>query len=89
MKVRVSRQANADLDEIFSFVATDKPVAAAGLIEALLVAMAQLADFPFMGRQGRRRGTRELPTVPPYIIVYSTSSRHVNVDRILHSAQRR
>jgi plasmid stabilization system protein ParE len=36
----------------------------------LLAACNRLSFFPEIGRHGREPGTRELTTVPPYVIVY-------------------
>jgi toxin ParE1/3/4 len=50
----------------------------------------RLADFPHLGRVGRRQGTRELVFTPlPYIVVYRVKKDAVQILRIWHGAQRR
>ena len=45
--------------------------------------------FPFRERPGSPVGTRELMSVPPYVIVYRMSGDAVSMIRIWHSAQDR
>ncbi|MBI1331159.1 MAG: hypothetical protein GC166_14780 [Alphaproteobacteria bacterium] len=47
----------------------------------------RLEMFPERGRPGRRRGTRELTTVWPYVIVYRVRGETVEVLRIWHGRQ--
>jgi toxin ParE1/3/4 len=48
-----------------------------------------LKTFPHRGRQGRVKGTRELPLPPlPFIVVYRTLSNAVEIANIIHGAQR-
>src|ERR1035437_5602405 len=48
-----------------------------------------LKTFPHRGRQGRVKGTRELPLPPlPFIVVYRTLSYAVEIANIIHGAQR-
>ena len=56
----------------------------------LLDACEGLRHFPFRGRKGAKRGTRELTTVWPYVIVYQVErDRSVTIERFYHGAQRR
>jgi toxin ParE1/3/4 len=59
------------------------------VFERLLMACHSLADFPHLAAQGRRRGTRELMTVKPYVIVYRVLADTIRIERIMHGAQRR
>ena len=49
-------------------------------------AIASLASFPNVGRQGRVSGTREL-TVPPFVVAYRINDGHVDILAVLHGAR--
>ena len=52
-------------------------------------AVAMLADFPDLGRTGRRQGTSELVISGlPFIAIYRVTKDAVEIHRILHGAQR-
>ena len=70
MSVRFTRRALRDLAAIRSYIAADKPQAASRFAVELIAACDHLDDFPERGRPGLRRGTRELTSVWPYVIVY-------------------
>lgn len=89
MRVRFSRSADADLDNIFLHIAKDRPRAAADLVERILDATAGLADFPLTGRRSGAVGQRELTIVRPYVIVYVVRADVVEILRIYHGAQNR
>ena len=79
MKVRYSIGARADLDEIFSlcsFIAADKPDAAAALVEHIERVAALIGDNPEMERTTKRPGIRKFPVVN-YLIVYEITDRAV------------
>lgn len=90
MHVRLSEDAEADLHAIFDFVTAENPVAATRLIDAILTTALHLESFPFLGKEGRMRGTRELVTPGwPYVLVYSLPDEfHIEVERVLHGARK-
>jgi toxin ParE1/3/4 len=85
-QVRFSSYAEADLDDIHTYIAERDPAAAVRLIDNLLKSAFQLGKFPHLGRHGRITGTREL-SVPetPYFLVYTLTETTVDIERILHS----
>jgi toxin ParE1/3/4 len=90
MRVRVSRDAQADLQAIRSVIEDDNPAAFERLAGAIEASLCLLADFPMLGRTGRVEGTREL-AVPntPFIVVYTLPDAiHLDVERILHGRRR-
>ena len=90
MSVRFSRRALLDLAAIRARISRDKPQAASRMAVEIVAACDRLEPFPDRGRPGRRRGTRELTTVWPYIIVYRvTPARAVEILAIWHGAQDR
>jgi plasmid stabilization system protein ParE len=55
----------------------------------LVAACDWLEHFPERGRPGLRRGTRELTSVWPYVIVYRFAGPTVEILAIWHGAQER
>jgi toxin ParE1/3/4 len=78
-----------DLASAQAYISLDKPSAADRQVELVLAAVSGLAQFPEMGRPGRRAGTYEL-VVPktPFIVAYRVIADAVVVLRILHGRQR-
>jgi toxin ParE1/3/4 len=68
----------------------NKP-AAVRIARALLAAADSLAARPEKGRPGRLPGTRELSSVPPYVIIYRVEQDAgvVRILRVWHTAQDR
>ena len=89
MRVRWLRRALANLDSEAEYIARDNPPAAARMVMAVQEAVAQLAEYPAMGRPGRVSGTREL-VVPdtPYVIPYRVRSDSVEILRVFHAARK-
>ena len=81
--------ASADRTRALEFIATDNPIAARRLALALDQATTRLMAFPQRGRQGLLPGTRELVTVPPYVVVYQVQDDAVVILRVWHAAQDR
>ncbi len=78
-----------DLASLRAYIARDRPDAAARQVEPIVAAAAMLAEFPEMGRAGRRRGTRELVVSrTPYLVPYRVRGELIEVLRVLHGRQR-
>jgi len=92
MKAIIRDAAFADLERISAWIANDRPVAAARVVEQILENIERLARFPMMGHAGRVEGTFEW-VVPglPYIIVYTADARQDELVAIgiVHGAQDR
>jgi toxin ParE1/3/4 len=72
VKVRLLKKAEADLDEIWDFIAQDNPPAATETIENILRGLKTLATFQTAGRERNelQPGLRSWPTIHPYIVFY-------------------
>ena len=88
MRVRWTRIALGQLDEIQQFIAQDSPLAAYRVaVELTERPVRLLGENPLLGRIGRARGTRELVfTDLPYILVYRVTDS-VEVLALVHAAR--
>jgi len=88
MQIAWTEQALSDLTEIEHYIAQDKPEAARRVAAHLWSSVEHLAEFPQLGRAGRRPGTREL-IVPPYTVNYRIRSDRLEIISIWHGRQQR
>lgn len=89
MRLRWTREAAADLEQIADYLLTHTPDRAYELVRTLYDAPSALLTFPNRGRPGKKEGTRELVlTRLPYIVVYKVVDDVIFIVRILHGAQK-
>ena len=92
MKVIVREKGDADLDNIFQWIARDNPRAAAAMVARIRdrINGLELDSLAHMGRLGYVEGTLELVEYP-YLIIYlvEEARREVVVLSIVHGAQDR
>lgn len=88
MQVRWTRPALRDVEDIEDYIAQDSPAAAYRVARMLIErAGSNLSKSPYMGRDGRVRGTRELVFADlPYIVVYRITDA-VEILAVVHSAR--
>jgi toxin ParE1/3/4 len=89
MSVNFTRRALRDLANIRAYIADDNPPAASRMAVEIIAACDRLEHFPERGRPGLRRGTRELTTVWPYVIVYRAAGTNIDILAVWHGAQDR
>jgi toxin ParE1/3/4 len=89
MKYRISRLANADIEEICDRIANDKPDAADRLDDRIHRAIERLADFPGMGhnRADVKDKRYRFWVVASYVIAYRVEESELLVVRVLHGAR--
>lgn len=88
MRIRYTRQARSDLEEIHSYIAQDNPLAARKVVAAIRRDITLLIDNPGLGRPGRVAGTRELVvTRLPFIAAYRIHADVVEVLAVVHTAR--
>ncbi|MBB2169683.1 type II toxin-antitoxin system RelE/ParE family toxin [Gluconacetobacter aggeris] len=75
---------------VIDYLIVRNPYVAEALLLRLIEAVDSLADFPLLARVGED-GTRELVTVPPYVLVYEVdeAAETVRILRVWHAAQDR
>jgi toxin ParE1/3/4 len=85
VRLRLSRPAVNDLEDIYEYIAADGARAARGVIARIDEVLNLLEEHPYAGRPGRATGTRELViTRTSYIAVYRVGGDVVDVARIRH-----
>jgi toxin ParE1/3/4 len=90
LRLKWTRPASQDLDDIAEFIGQDSPAAAARVILELIECVESTLPFaPASGRPGRLLGTRELVIGNlPYVIAYRVNGSSVEILRVLHTSRR-
>lgn len=88
MKIVRLRRAQADVDEIWEYVAQFDPAAAFNLVRAIEDATGRLTVFPHSGspRPDLRAGLNSIPS-GSYTIIYSVGPDSIDIRRVLHSSR--
>jgi toxin ParE1/3/4 len=90
MRIQWTIPARSDLQNIGRYLEENSPSLLGSTIRELYGGMRELKQFPYRGREGRKRGTRELVfTRIPFIAVYRVKDEAIEVLRIWHGAQNR
>jgi toxin ParE1/3/4 len=85
-----SPRALAGLQEIRTYVARDKPEAAARLATRIVSLVEALREHPYLGRAGSEPGVRELMVGgTPYLSFYRVQAKRVTILTVWHGAQSR
>lgn len=90
MRVRLTRPAFADLQNIHAYISKDSPGAASRVVTRLIDRALELADAPFQGRQVDEPNGRVI-VVPRYryFIFYSIEGDEIHITHIRHTSRRR
>lgn len=89
MRIRWTKLSLQDLQQVWSYIAADKPQAADEMMQRMDKVVASLVDYPDVGRSGRIKGTRELIVVgTPYLIPYRIKKGQIEILAVLHGARR-
>ena len=90
MRLRWTKLASQDLDEIAEYIGQDSPPAAHRVVlELLELTESALLTHPAAGRPGRLLGTRELVIGHlPYIVAYRVREQDIEIVRVLHTSRR-
>jgi addiction module RelE/StbE family toxin len=90
LRLRWTRLAEKDLDNIAEYIGQDNPTAAARVVlEIIDQTELALTQHAAIGRPGRVIGTRELVIGRlPYIIPYRVRESDIEILRVLHTARR-
>jgi len=90
MRVRFTRPARADLDQIHAYVSQDNPSEASRLIARLVERGRSLGDSLYEGRETDEPNARVV-VVPQlrYFIFYTIAEDEVQITHIRHTSRRR
>ena len=87
-RLRWTPRALARLDQIGKYISEHDPVAAEKTLHRLVATAMKLQERAFMGRPGRKAGTRELVVSGlPYVIVYRVLGESIDIITVFHSSQ--
>ena len=87
MRLKWTKRASKNLDDILAAIAADHSPAAQRLAILWIQLVSQLVEFPLIGRVGALAGTRELVLHENYIAYYrvKASPKTVEIVRVLHT----
>lgn len=89
MRIRWTRQARADIDAAFEYVAVDNIRRAEQTVERIQEAAAILVRHPTAGRAGRVSGTRELIVAgTPWVVPYRVARGFIDILAVIHSSRK-
>jgi toxin ParE1/3/4 len=92
MNVIIRESAYGDLDQIYSWIAQDRPLVARRVVDRILNSIELLGLLPDLGHAGKLPGTNEwVAGGLPYIIIYTVDrvANEVAIIAVFHSAQNR
>lgn len=90
MNVRFTRKAQADLDQLRSFISQENPAAASRLVTRLLELSWALADDPKEGRKTDELGVHVLIVARlNYLIFYRLAHAEIQILHIRHTSRSR
>lgn len=87
MRVFWTPEALQDRADVWDYIATYNPQAAALMDELFSESAARLAEHPKLGRPGKIPGTRELIVHESYRLVYEVEAETVWVLVLVHTAR--
>ncbi|SAK93169.1 translation repressor RelE [Caballeronia fortuita] len=87
LQVVWTQTARLNLREIIRYIAERSPASARALKDGIESAPLSAAIDPYLYRNGRIPGTREIVVHPNYIVVYQVVTDYVEVLNVLHSRQ--
>lgn len=90
LRLRWTKLAERDLDQISAYIGQDNPAAAARVIlEIIDQTESRLSSNVAVGKPGRVIGTRELVIGGlPYLIPYRVRDYDIEILRVMHTARR-
>jgi toxin ParE1/3/4 len=91
MRIRLSPQARADLDDVWFYVASESgsEERATRIVATITDKFALFGRFPFIGKSlesAKRANLRSFP-VGSFVIFYSTRPNEIRVLRIIHTSR--
>ena len=88
MKVIWTVEAEQDRYDVWEYIASDNPIAAAQIDELFSRVADRLAEHPEMGKPGKVSGTREYIPHESYRLIYEIERETVWILALIHTARR-
>ncbi len=89
MKIRYSRRAIKDIDDIREYISRDNPGSAWVVAWFVRDSINVLEEWPYQGRATERKNVRRLVvTNYPYVVYYMVRSNDVLILHVRHSSRR-
>ena len=89
MKVRYTKRALAQIDQILTYIEAHSPQGAGHVRGRIVALIALLETYPHAGRTTTRAYVRRLPVNPyPYLIDYRVTATEIVIMRFRHAARR-
>lgn len=88
MRIRWTLPAIEQLKQQVRFIQQDNQQQALRIARYVKARIKDLTLFPQMGKPGAEEGTREL-IIPPYIVVYRTKDKVIEILHVFHGAEDR
>ncbi|HEY1224081.1 MAG TPA: type II toxin-antitoxin system RelE/ParE family toxin [Brevundimonas sp.] len=82
-----AEEAIQDVETLVAYIAQRNSVAALRIRNLIVDAAQRLGEHPYLYREGRERGTREVVVHPNYIIVYRVELAMIRVVNVLHASR--
>ncbi len=88
MQIKWTKRASQNFEKILAHIATDNPNAAKKLMLDTLQQVANLKNYPALGRAGLVPSTRELVIHENYIVYYRIKNEQIEILRVLHARRK-
>jgi toxin ParE1/3/4 len=90
MRVRYTKTALAEIDDILTYISKDNPLAAEEVETVVRATVARLLDYPRLAIETDVPGVRVAPVLPyRYLIFYSVHEGALVVRNVRHAARER
>ncbi len=88
MQIKWTKRASQNFEKILSHIATDNASASKKFMLDTLEQIANLKNFPLLGRAGLVPLTRELVIHENYIVYYRIKKEQIEILRVLHARRK-
>lgn len=87
LPVAWAEDALRDTETLVAYIAERNPVAALRIRNLIVEAAQRLGEHPYLYREGREPGTREVVVHPNYVVIYRVELALIRIVNVLHTSQ--
>lgn len=87
LPVAWAEEAIQDVETLMAYIAARNPAAARRIRDLIVETTQRLGEHPYLYREGREPGTREVIVLPNYIVVYRVELAMIRIVNVLHASQ--